>query len=279
MLISIAPIFMGALLSWFRKAWPLSALVLIAGYAAAVVAGFVQPIGIASVAVVTLLAWLCGQTLKGIRGVVIHILFFVWAGLLALHLLPGFQNPLLIGPVSFTPDAIPFKMYFNFDKAAIGFALILLYVPICREKGVGRSLLVGASGAMLGIILTLPLALWLGAVRWEPKFPDGLWLWILDNLLVALTEEALFRGFLQASLSRWLNGTGGSAAMAIAIAAIAFGLAHYASGLPMILLASLAGLAYGLAYRYGGLLASVLAHFGLNLFHILLFTYPLLAPH
>jgi membrane protease YdiL (CAAX protease family) len=45
----------------------------------------------------------------------------------------------------------------------------------------------------------------------------------------------------------------------------------------MILLATLAGLAYGLAFQYGGLLASMLAHFGLNLCHILLFTYPLLA--
>jgi uncharacterized protein len=59
--------------------------------------------------------------------------------------------------------------------------------------------------------------------------------------------------------------------------ALAFGSVHFASGPPMILLASLAGIAYGLAYRYGGLLASVLAHFGLNLFHILFFTYPLLA--
>ncbi len=44
----------------------------------------------------------------------------------------------------------------------------------------------------------------------------------------------------------------------------------------MIFFASIAGVAYGLAYRQGGLLASVSAHFGLNLLHILLFTYPLL---
>ena len=277
MLISIAPVFLGAFLSWFKKARPLSVLLLIVGYAAALVSGFVQPIGIAGVMVVALLAWLCSQTLDGVRGVALHILFLVWAGLLFLHVLPGFQNPLILGPVSFTPDAIPFKMYFNFDKAAIGFALILLYAPICLVKDFERSLLVGATGAILGIALTLLPALWLGAIRWEPKAPDRLWLWSLDNfLVVALTEETLFRGFLQGSLSRWLKGAGEFAA--ITIAAIAFGLAHYASGLPMILFASLAGIAYGFAYRYGGLLASVLAHSGLNLCHILLFTYPLLAP-
>jgi hypothetical protein len=34
---------------------------------------------------------------------------------------------------------------------------------------------------------------------------------------------------------------------------------------------------HGLAYRVGGLQAAVLAHFGLNLAHFTLFTYPMLA--
>jgi len=150
MLISIAPVFLGAFLSWFKKARPLSVLLLIVGYAAALVSGFVQPIGIAGVMVVALLAWLCSQTLDGVRGVALHILFLVWAGLLFLHVLPGFQNPLILGPDSFTPDAIPFKMYFNFDKAAIGFALILLYAPICLVKDFERSLLAAATGSHFG---------------------------------------------------------------------------------------------------------------------------------
>ena len=62
----------------------------------------------------------------------------------------------------------------------------------------------------------------------------------------------------------------------MAHASLAFGVAHYAAGPIMILLASVAGFVYGLAYRYGGLLASVWAHFGFNLVHILLFTYPLM---
>ena len=44
----------------------------------------------------------------------------------------------------------------------------------------------------------------------------------------------------------------------------------------MVFFASIAGVAYGLAFQHGGLLASVSAHFAFNLFHILLFTYPLL---
>jgi hypothetical protein len=91
-------------------------------------------------------------------------------------------------------------------------------------------------------------------------------------------EQAIFRGFLQNNLSRWLNGVSASSPIAILVAEIIFGMIHYTAGLTMILLASLAGIAYGIAYRYGGLLASITGQFGLNLCHILFFTYPLLEP-
>jgi len=44
-----------------------------------------------------------------------------------------------------------------------------------------------------------------------------------------------------------------------------------------VLLATLAGIGYGLAYRFGGLAAAIAKHFGLNLLHFGLFTYPMLA--
>lgn len=45
----------------------------------------------------------------------------------------------------------------------------------------------------------------------------------------------------------------------------------------MVYLATLAGIGYGLAYRWGGVAAAVLCHFGLNLVHFTLFSYPMLA--
>src|ERR1700730_7422907 len=276
--IEFTPLFLGADLSWFKKAWPLTAVVLVAGYAGAIYSGFVQPIGATWIACLTLLVWMCGRTPVGSFGVVLHAICFAVALLLSLHRLPGFRNPVLMGPISFTPDAIPFKLYLNFDKSAVGFALILLYAPLCRTRGVRRTFTVGMSGIVLALLITLPPALLFGAVRWEPKYPQDLWLWALANLLlVAFAEEALFRGFLQETLSRWFNDIRGSSEVAIGAAATAFGAFHYASGPSMILLASIAGLAYWFAYNRGGLLASVLADFCLNLCHILLFTYPLLA--
>ncbi|ECL3067369.1 CPBP family intramembrane metalloprotease, partial [Campylobacter jejuni] len=63
--------------------------------------------------------------------------------------------------------------------------------------------------------------------------------------------------------------------LALLIASIAFGLIHYRSGILMIIFASLAGIIYGLAYKYSkSLWISVLFHCGLNLIHLIFFTYP-----
>ena len=270
-------LYLAAASSWFRPIWPLTTGIVVAAYAWGLMLGFIQPAGVVAIAVTMLLALLCSRTPDGIRGVVLHCSFFLLAVMLSAHWMPGFRNPLLLGPTTFTSDAYPFRMHLNLDKAAVGFALLLLYTPLCRGTGVTRSLLIGTGGAALAVVLLLPPALQLHAVQWAPKLPEGLALWALNNLLsVAFVEEALFRGFLQSSLTRWLGGYAGGAWIALGIASLAFGVAHYAAGPLMIVFASVAGVAYGLAYRRGGLLASVWAHFGFNLFHILLFTYPLL---
>jgi hypothetical protein len=142
-------------LSWLRRAWPLTAGLLAAAYAWGLALGFVRPAGIAAIAPVFLLALLCGQTPDGTRGVALHGAFFALAVMLTLHRVPGFQNPLLLGPVAFTPDARPFTMHLNLDKAAVGFALLLLYTPLCRGAGLGRSLLVGIACAALAAALLL----------------------------------------------------------------------------------------------------------------------------
>jgi membrane protease YdiL (CAAX protease family) len=206
-----------------------------------------------------------------------HIVFVALALGLGFHLLPGFHNPQVIGPVRLTLDAVPFTMYLNLDKPLAGFWLLLVWpvLPLHRGKW---SWVRGLSIGLATAVVCLGLALALGEVAFAPKWPAIAWLWALNNLLlVCLTEEALFRGYLQEELTRRFAELRGGEAVAIALAAALFGLAHMAGGLGYVLVAGLAGVGYGIAYRYGGLQASVLAHFGLNLVHFSLFTYPMLA--
>lgn len=113
----------------------------------------------------------------------------------------------------------------------------------------------------------------MGMLGWAPKWPDQAWLWLLNNLLlVSLTEELLFRGYIQAGLQRLLRHQGWHCSPPPCCSAW-----HTWGRLAMVYLATLAGIGYGLAYRWGGVAAAVLCHFGLNLVHFTLFSYPMLA--
>ncbi|MHC6224830.1 lysostaphin resistance A-like protein [Pseudomonas sp. X10] len=202
-----------------------------------------------------------------------HGLFILLAIALALHWLPGFNGAKVIDKAVLSEGALPFTLYLNLDKPLIGVWLLLAcpWILMMRPQGLPVS---------LALILPLTVATclggaWaLGLVAWAPKWPEQAWIWLLNNLLlVSLTEELLFRGYIQGGLQRLFNNQ----ALALVTAALLFGLAHLGGGWQWFYLASLAGLGYGLAYRYGGLAAAVLCHFGLNLAHFAGFSYPMLA--
>jgi membrane protease YdiL (CAAX protease family) len=207
-----------------------------------------------------------------------HGLFIFLALALAMHWLPGFYNGRVIEPQRFTDDAVPFSMYLNLDKPLIGFWLLLVCPWIVRRRSLQISLYATAFALTLSAVLALGGALLLGVITWAPKWPDSAWLWLLNNLLlVTLVEEALFRGYIQGGLSRCFKHLSCGENLALLLASLLFGLVHAGAGWQWVLLASLAGVGYGLAYRFGGLAAAIATHFGLNLLHFGLFTYPMLA--
>jgi len=217
-------------------------------------------------------ALLAGRPQRWLRALG-HILFILLAIALALHWLPGFNAAKVIDSAILSSGAQPFTLYLNLDKPLIG-AWLLLACPwliIWRGQGLQASLLYVLP---LTLLACLGGAWALGMVAWAPKWPEQAWLWLLNNLLlVSLTEELLFRGYLQGSLQRMLRHQG----LALFAAAMLFGLAHLGAGWQWVYLATLAGLGYGLAYRWGGVAAAVLCHFGLNLMHFTLFSYSMLA--
>lgn len=207
-----------------------------------------------------------------------HGLFIVLALGLAMHWLPGFYNGRGIAPQRFTPDSVPFSMYLNQDKPLIGFWLLLACPWIVARRSLRLSICVTAVALTLAAIAALGGAALLGMISWAPKWPDEAWLWVLNNLLlVTLVEEALFRGYIQGGLSRRFKHLPYGENLALLLASLLFGLVHFAAGWQWMLLAGIAGVGYGLAYRFGGLGAAIATHFGLNLLHFGLFTYPMLA--
>ena len=207
-----------------------------------------------------------------------HALFIFLALALAMHWLPGFYNGRGIPPQRFTDDAVPFSMYLNLDKPLIGFWLLLVCPWIVGRRSLRSLFYVSALALALSAVLALGGALALGVIGWAPKWPEHAWLWLLNNLLlVTLVEEALFRGYIQGGLSRYFKHLAYGEHLALLLASLLFGLAHAGAGWQWVLLASLAGVGYGLAYRFGGLAAAIATHFGLNMLHFGLFTYPMLA--
>ncbi|MFL1781103.1 CPBP family intramembrane metalloprotease [Candidatus Hepatincolaceae symbiont of Richtersius coronifer] len=202
----------------------------------------------------------------------------VMGGIIAKHFLPGFNNLLILSNFQFTADALPFTLYLNIDKAFSGILLAGFVLQLSFKKMdwiiIGKAL---KSKLPIVLITVLGISYLLGYVKFSPKLPDYFLIWMVSNLLITcLAEEALFRGILQNHLSQLTYRY--SSVVAILIPALIFGALHYSGGIKYVALTSIAGLLYGWIYNASGkrIEASILAHFAVNLLHILFFTYPAL---
>lgn len=205
---------------------------------------------------------------------------------LAMHALPGFNNPVLIAKAQFSPGAAPFTQYANFDKAAVG---LILLACLCRRAAsaaqwrdsVRRALPIAAAT----IVVVMAVALLIAYVKLDLHLPRYTAVFIAANILfTCVAEEAFFRGFLQQRLSRALASTALAASpygagIALVGSAVAFGAVHVGGGPVYVLLATLCGLGYAYAYSaVRRIEASVIVHGAFNIVHFLAFSYPYLLP-
>ncbi len=192
------------------------------------------------------------------------------------HLIPGFNNLLVINKLQLSPESYSFSTYLNFDKVMA--ALIIFAssnVPNLNPNF--KSLKITLFSLFSCLMLILPLAIIGNYVKFEPKLPEVLGIWALNNLLfVSFSEEVFFRGFFQTQLKNMTK----SSASPIWITAVIFGLAHFHGGVLYVILSIICGFFYGYAYhRTNSLICSMLVHFGVNFSHFILFTYPALMPN
>lgn len=271
---------MSFLCLWIRQTWLWSIFFLIA-YALALDAKIVQWVSLIPVVIL----FLCHYFLKGELQRGPRFLFFGVAIMLSLalafHLMPGFNNWQLASNLHLSPRAYPYSLWLNFDKPLIGIFVLALSLPLINSREhLLRVLKVSIPLSILGILIMIGISLHIGLVQWDPKIPVISLLWLIDNLIfVSIPEEAFFRGFIQRELYHWFGKNGRAALASIFVTSIFFSLLHliWVTDFSFICLVFTASLIYGVIYQWTKAIeASILCHFGLNVTHFFLFTYPAL---
>ena len=212
------------------------------------------------------------------KQIVFHSLFIGCAIVLFTHKLDLIKNLKIFDAVKFSFDSHPYTMYLNYDKPFVGlFIFIILgFGPgklshIKIIKNVFRKLIPCA-------VILCGTGYLFNYIKFDPKIPVGYEKWMLNNLfLVCVAEEAFFRRYIQRGLEQLFSFYIWGNSLSLAIASIAFGLAHFSGGSHYVILSTIAGLFYGLAYQKNlRLEAAIFVHFLVNCIHFFFFSYPFL---
>jgi uncharacterized protein len=213
--------------------------------------------------------------------IALGIAFALLALALAFNQLPGVPRTSLTGDLVLSPGAAAYNLGLGFSKVIAGILILGLVNPLLVKSWgeFAKVLRRAAPIYFVTVVVVMAFTLATGYVVFDPKWTPLFIAWAFANLFfTCLSEEALFRAFLQRELST--AGGGGQLAVAIAVgvSAVLFGLAHLGGGWTYAIAASFAGLGYALAFQVTQRVeAGMAVHFGLNAAHFLLFTYPMLA--
>lgn len=261
-----------------RIAVPSWTIFFAASIASGFIAGVLRPFAIVELGLFFGAAYLAQTSkTKSRQSIVFGIATAILALALALHRLPGFNNPVVISSMTLSAGAAAFNQYANFDKGAVGLVLLAL---MCRRANTfsewKKVLKQTCPIALITGAAVLGIAMHIGYIEPDLKITQVTALFLVTNLFfTVIAEEAFFRGFLQERLSLFLCRFRYGRLIAAICSALLFGAAHAAGGTTYLLLASLAGLGYAYAYFVTRRIeAPVIIHFSLNAVHFIGFTYP-----
>ena len=207
------------------------------------------------------------------------ILATIWtamAVILLLHIVPDIHNFQILHHQPIKANSVATSIYWNIDKIWIGWAICAFAIPLFGKDNTSRqySWKIATTMAVVGITLIMSLALGMKLIAFNIAPPQYFLIFAGANLLnTCIAEEALFRGIIQNYLIRQTNAWGG-----IILTGLLFGLIHAPWSPLFAVVAAVAGIMYGAVYWYSGqLIWAILIHWAVNVIHMLLFTYPLLA--
>jgi membrane protease YdiL (CAAX protease family) len=252
------------------------AVTLMSACLAGATTGLVSPSGIASLALFVLLAYWTKRSENKIVRVILMVVAGTMTLALSMHKFPGFSNPAIVSDMLLGHGAPPFTHRLNFDTTAAGVILFAFFCAPARNREDWTAVRKQYPVIFGTPIIVLLLGVALQYVSFDPKIVAYTPVFLLCNLLfTCVTEEAFFRGFMQHQLANGMRKMKYGQYVAMAIAAVLFGIAHVKGGPMLIGFATLAGLGYGYAYlRSQRIEASILTHFTLNAAHFVALTYP-----
>jgi len=199
------------------------------------------------------------------------VVFFTAAALF-LHLIPGFNNVLVIDNLIIgATSSIPYSMYINYDKALAGL-LVLLYVAKNKQV-IGNVSLHSLIFTLLAAFSIVALACFSLNLVFDPKWLGNVSILfvLVKSFSTAFAEEIIFRGMIQAKLAQWFSPTAGWI-----LASLFFGAVHAGAGTDYMLTAFGAGVVYGYIFKkYQSILLASLCHCVVNIIHFSLLTYPM----
>lgn len=212
---------------------------------------------------------------RSLSNTIIGSVIFCLSILLFLHLIPGFNNFLILDAVNVSDNGIPYSLYFNFDKLLVALFLLNYVIPK-PSKLLNSDYLVIVTTILLSYVFAISIALFTGMVELDFKLPSYLIYWFLINLFITVyAEEAFFRGFVQSTIAIKLNGRQHKNLITIALSGFLFGLAHFPAGIIYVSIATILGCSYAFVYlRTGNIYVPITGHFIFNLIHFVFFTYP-----
>jgi hypothetical protein len=264
-----------------RSPWIWGGFLLIS-FVLAYFAGIVAPIALAPIGGLLVVQALIKSDIKGFMRLLLVLVAIALSVGLMFHYFPGFKSWIVAKNLRLSPGAIPYTFALNFDKPFIGLFVLAWSFPLIENaKGFEKMFKATLPLTLVGVVILACLAFFSGLVKWDPKWPAIIWLFLPINLFfVCIPEEAFMRGFIQRELFGWFGGKGMLAnSGSVLVTAFAFATAHYfwISSLPFLGLVFVAGIIYGAIYQYTkSIEAAILCHWVFNITHILLFTYPAL---